>query len=288
MDDFKLKCREKSLDLLAEPMVMGILNVTPDSFSDGGNYQNSQAAIDRGLEMIAEGAKLIDVGGESTRPGAKPVDADEQIRRVEPVIEGLAQQGDVVISIDTTMSKVAKVALDAGAAMVNDISGLRGDKKMAKIVAQSKAAIVLMHMKGEPETMQKKPGYVNILQEVMVFLQCCINQAQEAGISASSIVVDPGIGFGKSVNHNLILIRELSQLHSLQKPVLMGVSRKSFIGKTLGIESPQQRRIGTAVAHAWCVAGHAQILRVHDVKDTIEVIKMVRAIGTGRIKDGDL
>jgi len=287
MDEFKLKCRDQSLDLLAGPVAMGILNVTPDSFSDGGQFPDAGAATARGLELVAEGAKIIDVGGESTRPGAKPVAVDEQIRRVETVISGLARQSDVVISVDTTQSKVAQAALDAGAGMVNDISGLQSDKAMAKLVARYKAAIVLMHMQGKPETMQKKPLYTNIVQEVTNFLQRAIEQAHQAGISENSIAVDPGIGFGKTVNHNLLLIRELSQLHSLKKPILIGVSRKSFIGKTLGIKSPRQRGIGTAVAHAWCVAGNAHILRVHDVKETLDVIKMVQAIGSGRIKGGD-
>lgn len=287
MNDYKLNCQGKTLDLLAGPAVMGILNVTPDSFSDGGKYRDANVAIDRGLEMIAEGAKIIDVGGESTRPGAKPIAIEEQIQRVVPVIEGLAKQSDIIISIDTTKSKVAKAAIDAGAAMVNDISGLQADEKMAKLVAKTKSAIVLMHMQGQPETMQKKPLYVNILQEVIDFLQRAIEQAESAGIKNNSIVVDPGIGFGKSVNHNLILIRELSQLHSLKKPVLMGVSRKSFIGRVLGIKSPEMLGVGTAVVHAWCVAGNAQILRVHDVKETLDTIKIVQAIGAGRIKGGD-
>ena len=287
MDDYKLNCRGKALDLLAGPVVMGILNVTPDSFSDGGKYRDVNAAIARGLEMVGQGAKIIDVGGESTRPGAKPVAIDEQICRVLPVITGLAKQTDVLLSIDTTHSQVAQAALDGGAGMVNDISGLRADKDMAKLVAKTQSAIVLMHMQGEPATMQKKPRYVNILQEVKGFLQQAIAQAEAAGIGANGIVIDPGIGFGKSVNHNLILLRELSQFHSLRKPVLMGVSRKSFIGKVLGSESPGQRGIGTAVAHAWCVAGHTQILRAHEVKETLEVIKMVQAIGAGRIKGGD-
>lgn len=288
MNDHKLHCRNKKLELLAGPMVMGILNVTPDSFSDGGKYSETNVAIERGLEMVAEGAKIIDVGGESTRPDAETVAIDEQIRRVVPVIRGLAKQTDVVLSIDTTKSKVAEAAIDAGATMVNDISALHGDKKMAKLVAKTKAAIVLMHMKGEPKTMQKKPRYVNILQEVKEFFQIAIEQAQAAGIHENAIVIDPGIGFGKSVNHNLVLIRELSQFHSLKKPVLMGVSRKSFIGRVLGIESPEHRGVGTAVVHAWCVAGNAQILRVHDVKETLEAIKIIQAIGAGRIKGGDV
>jgi dihydropteroate synthase len=287
MAELKLKYRSQSLDLLAGPVVMGILNVTPDSFSDGGQFPDAGAAIERGLEMAAQGAKIIDVGGESTRPGAKPVAVDEQIRRVTPVIEGLTRQTDVVISVDTTQSKVAQAALDAGAAMINDITALGADSQLAKLIASHKAAIVLMHMQGQPQTMQKKPRYINILQEVTRFLQQRIDQALQAGIGENCIVIDPGIGFEKTVNHNLLLIRELSQLHALKKPILMGVSRKSFIGKTLGIDSPADRGIGTAVAHAWCVAGNAHILRVHDVKETLDVINMVQAIGSGRIKGGD-
>lgn len=287
MAELQLNCRDKSLDLLAGPVVMGILNVTPDSFSDGGKFKDSNHAVDNALQMIADGAGIIDVGGESTRPGAKAVGTAEQIQRVMPVIEGICKQSDSVVSVDTQSSKVARVALDVGAVMVNDISALRADERMGDVIAQHKAAVVLMHMQGQPQSMQEKPRYLNVLQEVKSFLAEAVERAQRCGIDGASIIIDPGIGFGKTVNHNLILIRELSHFHDLQKPVLVGLSRKSFIGKVLEIAEPADRLTGSVVAHAWCVAGNVQILRVHDVKETVETIKMIRAIGAGRIKGGD-
>ncbi len=287
MSDYVLKCRDKQLDLAQAPILMGVLNVTPDSFSDGGKYLNPDDAVKHALKMVKQGAQIIDIGGESTRPGSEPVPVDEQISRIKPVLESLRSKSDVIISIDTTQSEVAKTCLQAGANMINDISALRTDDKMAKVIAKHKAAIVLMHMQGDPQTMQEKPKYLNIIKEIKDFLLQAAEKAMEAGIDEKSIVLDPGIGFGKTVNHNLILIRELSQFHEMQHPVLMGVSRKSFIGKVLGLKDPNERLIGTAVATAWCVAGNAQILRVHDVKEMAQVVKMIKAIGAGRIKGGD-
>ena len=282
----QLTCASKKLDLSRPPIIVGVLNVTPDSFSDGGEYLDPTRAIDRGLEMADQGAGVLDVGGESSRPGADPVDAAEQARRVIPVIDGLAKQTNIPISIDTTNSKVAAAALDAGAVIVNDISALRFDEQMASVAAKHRAAVVLMHMQGKPQTMQKTPRYVNPVQEVKTFLAERIEFAKSQGIADSAIVVDPGIGFGKTANHNLLLLREMSEFHSLQTPILAGVSRKRFVGEALGLEDPQDRLIGTAAAVAWCVAANVQLIRVHDVKEMVQVAKMINAIGAGRVLPG--
>jgi dihydropteroate synthase len=280
----QLICSSKKLDLARAPLLMGILNVTPDSFSDGGRYLKPQDAVDHALRMIDEGAHLIDIGGESTRPGSKPVPVDQQKKRVLPVIESLVKKNKkIVLSIDTQDSQVAGAALAAGASIVNDISALQNDPEMAAVCAKHKAAVVLMHMQNKPETMQENPRYVDIVSEVKTFLQSRIEAAEKAGIASESIVVDVGIGFGKSVNHNLVLVREMSQFHALRKPLLAGLSRKSFIGKVLEIDDPAERVIGTAAATAWCVAGNVQILRVHDVKEMKQVAQIIRAIGTGRV-----
>ena len=279
----QLACASKKLDLSRPPVIVGILNVTPDSFSDGGDYLDPARAIDRGLEMVAQGAGVLDVGGESSRPGAEPVDAAEQVRRVIPVIAGLAGQTNIPISIDTTNSKVASAALDAGTVIVNDISALRFDERMVSVAAKHRAAVVLMHMRGEPETMQKKPRYVNLIQDVKTFLTERIEFAKSQGIDEDAIVVDPGIGFGKTTNHNLLLLREMSEFHGLQAPILAGVSRKQFVGEVLGLESPRDRLIGTATAVAWCVIANVQLIRVHDVKEMVQVAKMINAIGPGHL-----
>ena len=262
---------------------MGILNVTPDSFSDGGKYLKPLDAVEHALRMIDEGANLIDIGGESTRPGSKPVPVDKQKKRVLPVIEALVKKHKkIVVSIDTQDSQVADAALAAGASMVNDISALQNDPEMTAVCAKHKAAVVLMHMQKTPEMMQENPRYVDIVSEVKSFLQSRIEAAEKVGIVPESIVVDVGIGFGKSVNHNLVLVREMSQFHALRKPLLAGLSRKSFIGKVLNIDDPAERLIGTAAATAWCVAGNVQILRVHDVKEMKQVAQVIQAIGAGR------
>ena len=280
MTKFELNCRGKILQLTGTPTIMGILNVTPDSFSDGGEFLDASAAVGHGLRMIAEGAGIIDVGGESTRPGAEVVDADEQIRRVVPVISALARQGDAVISIDTTSSKVAAAALDAGAGIVNDISALRFDEEMLPLVAQRTAAVVLMHMQGSPGNMQANPTYHDVVQEVRAFLAERIEAAEAGGVERSQIVVDPGIGFGKTCEHNLLLLRELGQLAGLGAAVLVGPSRKSFIGEVLDREVGE-RVFGTAAAVACCVAGGAQLIRVHDVREMAQVVQVAAAIYGG-------
>jgi len=257
---------------------MGILNVTPDSFSDGGEFLDSQAAIDQGLKMIADGAGIIDIGGESTRPGAEPVSPAEQIRRVVPVIEKLNRQAEIPISIDTTSSDVAQAALEAGASIINDISALRFDEQMVQLAARADVPVVLMHMLGKPRTMQEHPTYSDVVEEVKSFLASRIEFAISAGIKQSQIVVDPGIGFGKTVEHNLTLLRNIRQFQELQVPVLVGPSRKSFIGKILEIKDPKERFYGTAAAVSWCAAEGVQIIRVHDVKEMSQTVKLISRI----------
>jgi dihydropteroate synthase len=262
------------------PAIMGILNVTPDSFSDGGQFLDKDNAVARGLEMAEEGADIIDVGGESTRPGAEPVPSEEELRRILPVIRGLARRG-IAISVDTSKASVAKKALEAGAIAVNDVSALR-DPKMAKVCADSKCAVCLMHMKGEPRTMQKNPEYRNVVSEVKKFLIQRAEYAQQEGISKKNIWIDPGIGFGKTVKHNLQLLNQLDRFVKIGFPVLVGVSRKSFLGKILGSESeplPAEERLeGGLAAQVLAQIKGARIIRTHDVKETVSAIEIARAI----------
>jgi dihydropteroate synthase len=254
-----------SLPLMERTHVMGILNVTPDSFSDGGNYTDVNRAVDRALEMEAEGADIIDIGGESTRPGADPVDVKTEIERVVPVIQRLRGKLKAPISIDTRKSAVAVAALKAGAAMVNDVSGLRFDPAMAAAVSRFGVPVVIMHAQGEPKTMQKNPHYHDIIQEIREFLADGIRIAEKAGVPRDQIIIDPGIGFGKSVDDNFIILKNLEAFLDLKCPVMVGVSRKSFIGKTLdaGVDG---RLFGTASAVAASILNGARIIRVHDVK----------------------
>jgi len=275
---YELTCREQVVALGQEPVMMGILNVTPDSFSDGGDYLEPSKAILHAMEMVAQGAGIIDVGGESTRPGSAAVGTQEQIRRVAPVIWALKREVDVPISIDTTDSEVAEAALAEGASIINDVSALRFDKRMAELAASSGAAVVLMHMLGEPGTMQENPTYVDVVKEVMEFLAERLVYAQAAGIERSRLVVDPGIGFGKTAEHNLRLLKEAPLLHQLGAPVLVGPSRKRFIGSALGIGPAKDRLLGTAAAVACCVAAAVQIVRVHDVKEMGQVARLTAAI----------
>ena len=253
---------------------MGVLNVTPDSFSDGGQYAEPDRAIAHARAMLAAGADLIDVGGESTRPGAAPVAAAEELRRVLSVIERLS---GTVVSVDTTKAEVAARALAAGARIVNDISALRFDPQMARVVSEAGAGLVLMHMQGSPATMQEHPHYDDVVGEVREFLAERIAFAESMGVRKSQIAVDPGIGFGKTVEHNLELLARLDQLRSLGCAVLVGTSRKSFIGKLLGREVGE-RRWGTAATVAWAVARGANIVRVHDVAEMADVVRMTEAL----------
>ncbi len=256
------------LRLDGRPLVMGILNVTPDSFSDGGDYFDREAALDRALQMVDEGADLLDVGGESTRPGAPPVSQEEEERRVVPVIEHLAHRVGVPISVDTYKAAVARRAVEAGAALVNDVSGLRMDPAMAGTVAALGAGLVVMHMRGDPRTMQSDTRYADLVGEIFKALEESVDRAVEAGVDRARVWVDPGIGFGKSAEQNLVLLRRLGEFRSLACPVLVGASRKSFIGRTLGIEDPKDRLEGSLAAAVVAVWNGARILRVHDVRAT--------------------
>ncbi|MFO7982791.1 MAG: dihydropteroate synthase [Desulfuromonadales bacterium] len=263
---------------LTRPNIMGILNVTPDSFSDGGVYASSERAIRRGIEMNREGADLIDIGGESTRPGAEQVGLQEEIDRVVPVVERLCREIDLPISIDTNKSEVAREAVRAGAHFVNDISGLNFDDAMASVVAESEAGVFLMHTRGRPETMQQNTTYDDLVCAVIASLGDSIAKAVESGVSEEKIAVDPGIGFGKDAAGNLQLLRRLSELNSLGYPVLLGTSRKSFIGKVLQQKDPQQRVYGTLATVALGVEQGATIFRVHDVRPAREVALTAWAI----------
>ena len=257
--------------------VMGVLNVTPDSFSDGGKFLNEDATVSRGIKMVENGADIIDIGGESTRPGAKPVGAEEELKRVVPVVEKLAAKIDKPISVDTYKSEVARRALDAGAALVNDISALRMDDDMAPLLAERDAPVILMHMRGTPQNMQENPTYKSVMGEIISFLRERLQLARSKGIKMENILVDPGIGFGKTVQHNLEILRKLVELKSLGCPVVVGTSRKSFIGHTLDL--PVEERLeGTAATVALSAANGANIVRVHDVKEMVRVVRMTDAI----------
>ena len=256
---------------------MGILNVTPDSFSDGGRYLDVTAAINHAKKMVAEGADVIDVGGESSRPGASPVSTEEELARVLPVVEGLVDDIAVPVSVDTCKSAVAYRAIQAGAHIVNDITALRGDAEMANVVAEMNAGVILMHIRGTPRTMQLSPVYEDVVLEISSWLQRRIREAEMKGVSAERIVIDPGIGFGKTVDHNLEILRRLDEFRYLNKPILIGTSRKSFIGKILNL--PANNRIeGTAATVAWAITRGADIVRVHDVKTMCRVARMTDAL----------
>lgn len=272
------------LDFSKKTYLMGVLNVTPDSFSDGGLYLDKSLAVRRAHEMIEDGADIIDIGGESTRPGSESVSLEEEIARTIPVIEALAKDIKVPISIDTYKAEVAKRALDAGASMVNDISGLRFDPDMPEVVSEYKVPVVIMHIKGTPKNMQVDPSYEALIPEIMDYLRISIRLAVKFGIDEDKIVIDPGIGFGKTFDHNLDIIKNLHKFTLLEKPILAGPSRKAFIGKILGDAPASERLEGTAAAVAISIFNGANILRVHDVKEMVKVARVADAIRRGRIK----
>lgn len=261
-------------DILYQPdriIVMGVVNTTPDSFSDGGQFLDADRAVAQALRLAAEGADIIDIGGESTRPGAEPVAEEEEIRRVIPVIERLARASDVAISIDTVKARVAQLALQAGAKIVNDISALQADEEMAATVAQAGAGVILMHRRGTPQTMQANTNYDDLVAEVRAALAQAIARAEDAGCDPRRIMIDPGIGFGKSLEGNLDLIRSIKTFASLGKPVLIGASRKSFVGRITGAEAPD-RLGGSLAAAVAAVLNGAAAVRAHDVKETRQAV----------------
>jgi dihydropteroate synthase len=261
-------------------LIMGVLNVTPDSFSDGGKFDNVTRALQHAREMARDGADLIDIGGESTRPGSLPVDSDEQIRRVVPVVRAITQDGvPVTLSVDTTQSAVAEAALDAGAHVINDISAGRDSDRMFALAATRNVPVILMHMKGIPATMQHEPVYADVTAEVIQFLKDRVEAAREAGINAENVLVDPGIGFGKTADHNLELLRRVKDIvNAVGRPLVLGTSRKGFIGRVTGEVDPSQRLFGTAATIAWGIANGARVLRVHDVGPMAQVARMIEAI----------
>lgn len=262
---------------LAPTLVMGVLNVTPDSFSDGGAYADPIAAVEHGRQMVTEGAHIIDVGGESTRPGADDVSPSREIMRVRPIIKALARDYGVPVSVDTRHAEVARAAVKAGASIINDVSGFR-DADMVDVARSCDAGLVIMHMLGEPKSMQVEPRYGDVVDEVASYLLGRARTLEEYGIARERICIDPGIGFGKNLDHNLELLRRLHEIAVLGYPLLVGASRKSLIGAVLGEPDPQNRLEGSLAIAAWSAAHGADIVRVHDVEATVRTLKMWRAI----------
>ena len=274
---YTIRCRKRTFKLGKQTLLMGVLNVTPDSFSDGGLFLDREKAIAQGLKMVEEGADLIDIGGESTKPGSKPLGLEEELRRVIPVIEALAKEVDVPISIDTYKSAVAKKAVEAGAQMINDISGLHFDPDLAHVASKEDVPLILMHTRGTPETMQKDVHYESLFSEILQYLRESIQRAESAGLDPGQIVIDPGIGFGKTLEDNLLIIKNLQELRILGKPILLGTSRKSFIGKILNTDVTE-RLEGTLSSIAIGVLNGAHIIRCHDVLEAKKAISVADAI----------
>lgn len=277
-DRSRWKIRDREIALGERTLVMGILNVTPDSFSDGGRHLDPDDAVEQAKRMVEDGADLIDVGGESTRPGSAPVAVEEELRRVIPVIERIMKSGKACVSVDTSKARVAEEALAAGAAIINDVSALTADPRMADVAARTGAGVVLMHLRGTPATMQSLATYDDVVAEVMAELRRRGQAAYIAGVLDEAIVYDPGIGFAKTYEHNLEIMRRLPEFRSLGRPVLVGPSRKAFVGRALGDLPVAERLEGTAAAVALAVAGGAAIVRVHDVKAMVRVIRVADAI----------
>ena len=269
--------RGRTLSISSGPLVMGIINVTPDSFSDGGVNFDPRVAVESALRMEKEGAELIDVGGESTRPGADPVPANEEMGRVLPVIDGIRVRSDLPISIDTTKSEVARAALDHGADLVNDVSALRFDQQLAAVVRDSGVPLILMHMRGEPRTMQKNIHYDDLIGEIKQELRKRVDAARESGIDPAQILVDPGIGFGKTFEHNIEILGRLAEFREIA-PVVLGASRKAFVGHYTGQPAGPGRLAGSLAAVAAAVLAGAAMVRVHDVRETVEFLKVFRPI----------
>ena len=274
---YSIRCRKQKLTLGKRTLLMGVLNVTPDSFSDGGAFFNKEKAISRGLGMVEEGADIIDIGGESTRPGSKPVGLEEELHRVIPVIESLEKEVDVPISIDTYKSAVAQRAVEAGAQIINDISGLHFDPNLAQVAARGDTPLVLMHIRGTPETMQKDVHYSSLFAEIIRYLKNSIRMAESAGIDPGQMIIDPGIGFGKTIEDNLLILKHLYEFRILGKPILLGTSRKSFIGKILNTEVGD-RLEGTLSSIAIGVLNGAHIIRSQDVREAKKAIALADAV----------
>jgi len=275
---FRIRMGARRLSVGPRPAIMGVLNVTPDSFSDGGRYLDPTDAVARAEGLVAEGADLIDVGGESTRPGSDPVPETEELDRVMPVVETLAARVDVPLSIDTRHARVAREAASAGASLINDVTGLMGDPDMPAAVAETGAGCLIMHMRGQPKTMQENPTYDNLMADICRHLRRGMQAARDAGVPQDAIIVDPGIGFGKTLAHNLEILARLGQLRTLGVPILVGPSRKRFIGELAGVETPDQRLPGTVAACSLAVAAGALLLRVHDVAEAAQALAVAAAV----------
>jgi dihydropteroate synthase len=272
------KISDRVVDLSKRGMIMGVLNVTPDSFSDGDEFFECDAAVEHGVQMESEGADIIDVGGESTRPGAQPVSIDEELRRVIPVIEKLRGKVNIPISIDTSKSEVASAALNAGAEIINDVTAGRADKEMFPLAATRNAGLVLMHMQGEPRTMQKNPQYGDVVQEVADFFRQQYSRLLECGVDPMTLAFDPGIGFGKTLEHNLSLLNNIERLRVHDRPLIVGVSRKSFLRKLVGADEVRDRLAPTLALTAILRTRGADVLRVHDVKENVAALRTVERV----------
>ena len=272
------KIGDRIFDLSRQGLIMGVLNITPNSFSDGGNFFDAENAVAHGLRMAAEGAHLIDVGGESTRPGAEAVAPEEELRRVIPVVEQLRRKSEVIISIDTSKADVARAAIRAGASIVNDVTGGRGDQEMMPLIAETKSAFIIMHMQGIPQTMQIAPQYTNVVSEVFDFFRQQYARAIVYSIDPMAIAFDPGIGFGKTLEHNLELLAQLERLRACDRPIVIGVSRKSFLGKLINSEQMSDRLAPAVALTSLLRTRGADVLRVHDVKENVNALKMTEAI----------
>lgn len=271
------------LDLERRSCVMGVLNVTPDSFSDGGRFFEGEKAVEHGLQMAADGADVIDVGGESTRPYAKEISAEEELDRVIPVVKALSRELKIPISIDTMKARVAREALQTGASMINDVSALRFDPQMARLAAEADVPVILMHMKGRPGDMQQNPVYGDLLGEISDFLKAAVDRAVSDGVREERIILDPGIGFGKTFDHNLMILNNLARLGTLGRPLLIGPSRKAFLGRILDKEAPA-RDTGTMAAVSAALLNGAHMVRVHNVKMAVETVKVIDAIRRGKVE----
>jgi dihydropteroate synthase len=279
-EQYSFRFGEAECVFAGQSLLVGIVNVTPDSFSDGGDCDSTERAVARGLELVAQGAAWLDIGGESTRPGAEPVPVDEEIRRVAPVIQDLRRCTDVVISVDTMKAATARAALAAGAHVVNDVSGLQADPGMAPLLAETRAGCVLMHMRGTPATMRSLATYRDVVSEVGAELACCLDTAvSRCGLPREHFILDPGIGFAKTAAHSLTLLASLAQLRrQWGRPILVGPSRKSFIGQVVQQPDPRQRLWGTAGAVAACTLAGTDLVRVHDVREMLDVVRVCAAI----------
>ncbi len=276
--DHAIPLERGMLDLGTRTHIMGILNVTPDSFSDGGKYDDSRRAVDHAKEMLAAGADVIDIGGESTRPGAEPLAEEAELQRILPVVEAVAALPGAIVSVDTYKAAVARKALEAGAAIVNDISGLRFSPDMAAIAGDRGAGVVIMHIKGTPRDMQQNPVYDDVIGEIAEYLSEGVEIARKGGVRRDRIMIDPGIGFGKTAEHNLEILDRLDELRMIGCPIVLGTSRKRFIGAVLDIPDPKDRLFGTAATSSLGIARGARMLRVHDVGPTVQIARMTDAI----------